>query len=472
MPPARSSSLPCEGYSVTLKPTPRLEHQVIDSLGLRNFRCFQDTDELALKPLTLLIGENSTGKTSFLAATRLAWDLSFSGSQLNFNEEPFLLGAYDQIAHYRGGRAGRATTFDIASSVAVRPPRRENQPPSARISMKFNTTFRQEGSHPVIQRQSVEYAGFTLTADFHGQEGIPRVQMSSTSRTIDLPLKEGTRTYRFTPESPMEWGFLAFLFARLEAARDSVPSNKPKLTDLELTVLEEIGRHTRMARSRPIALAPVRTRPLRTYNPVSATPLPEGAHIPMVLAKTYFENEDRWKALREALHQFGTESGLFDELDIKSLGRSESEPFQLRIKIDGPPANLVDVGYGVSQVLPILVDSILADRGETYLLQQPEVHLHPRAQAALGSFLVRMTVEQGKRFVVETHSDYLIDRVRTDIRDSKRATPDDVSLLFFRRSGIQVDIHPMQLDEAGNLSNVPDDYRAFFLNEERRLLGV
>jgi hypothetical protein len=445
---------------------------VIDSLALRNFRCFQDTTELPLNPLTLLIGENSTGKTSFLAAIRLAWDVAFSGAQLNFNEEPFLLGAYDQIAHYRGGRAGRAATFDVASAVAVRAPRHEQSAPSARVPLKFNTTFRQAGSHPVIQQQSVEYGGFTLTADFDTDGGIPRVQLSSSARTIDLPLKQGTRTYRFTPESPMEWGFLAFLFGRLAEAREAGSSIKPDLTDIELSIIEDIGRHTRTVRTRPIALAPVRTRPLRTYNPVSAAPLPEGAHIPMVLAKTYFEDLDRWTALREALHQFGVESGLFDEVDIKSLGRSESEPFQLRIKIEGPPANLVDVGYGVSQVLPILVDSILADRGDTYLLQQPEVHLHPRAQAALGSFLVRMTVEQGKRFVVETHSDYLIDRVRTDIRDVKRAKPDDVSMLFFRRSGIQVDVHAMRLDETGNLINVPADYREFFLDEERRLLGV
>jgi hypothetical protein len=445
----------------------------MDSIRVRNFRCFQDTGDVLLRPLTLLIGENSTGKTSFLAATRLAWDAAYSARQLDFNEEPFLLGAYDQIAHYRGGRAGRATTFDIVSSISVRPPRHLTPAPSVRIPLRFTTTFRQAGSHPVIERQSVEYAGYTLTADFGGLERAPTIQLQSIDRTVALPLKEAARSYRFTAGSPMDWSFFVFLFTRHAEAQGHDSDVKPTLTDVELSLLDDIARHTRTKRpDRPVALAPVRTRPRRTYNPVSATPFPEGEHIPMVLAKTYFEARDQWRTLLEALHQFGEESGLFDQLQIKPLGRSESDPFQLRIKIEGPSANLIDVGYGVSQVLPILVDAILADRGETFLLQQPEVHLHPKAQAALGSFLVRMAVEQGKKFVIETHSDYLIDRIRMEIRDGKKATPDDVSLLFFRRSGIQVDVHAMQVDVEGNLLNVPTEYRSFFLEEERRLLGV
>jgi hypothetical protein len=445
----------------------------MDSITLRNFRCFQDTGEIAVKPLTLLVGENSTGKTAFLAATRLAWDAAFSAQPLDFNQEPFLLGAYDQIAHYRGGRAGRATTFSLASSTSVRPPRNSESASQERIPLRFCTTFRQAGSHPVIERQSLEYANYALSAAFTSGEPAPRIEFRSSERTVVLPFAEKGRAYRFDPGSPLDWGFLIFLALRRLEAAETDSTAKRLLSDHEVSILEEIRRHTSARRrDRPVALAPVRSRPLRTYNPISANPLPEGTHIPMVLAKTYFEDKDEWRTLREALHQFGVESGLFDELDIKALGRSESEPFQLRVKIDGPAANLVDVGYGVSQVLPILVDSLLAKRGETFLLQQPEVHLHPRAQAALGTFLVRLTTDHGKRFIVETHSDYLIDRVRVELRDNKKMAPDDVALLFFRRAGLEVDIEAMHLTKEGNLLDVPPDYRSFFLEEERRLLGV
>ena len=69
-----------------------------------------------------------------------------------------------------------------------------------------------------------------------------------------------------------------------------------------------------------------------------------------------------------------------------------SDPFQLQVKVrSGPRANLMDVGYGVSQILPILVDVMRPDtRSRTFLLQQPEVHLHPRGQAALASLFVTL----------------------------------------------------------------------------------
>ena len=75
------------------------------------------------------------------------------------------------------------------------------------------------------------------------------------------------------------------------------------------------------------------------------------------------------------------------------------------------------MGYGISQALPIITELFRKDGPSKLLLQQPEVHLHPSAQAALGSLFCR-TAGRGRQVIVETHSDHLIDRVRMDIRDS------------------------------------------------------
>ena len=76
-----------------------------------------------------------------------------------------------------------------------------------------------------------------------------------------------------------------------------------------------------------------------------------------------------------------------------------------------------------------------------FLLQQPEVHLHPRAQAALGSLFCNLAAS-GKQIIVETHSDYVLDRVYMDIRDSKTdLEADDVSILYFERDELDVNIH-------------------------------
>ncbi len=77
-------------------------------VSIDHFRGFRKVTNAKISPLTLLIGENSAGKTSFLALIRLAYDLLSYSPSVSFNKVPFLLGAYEQVAHYRGGKGGRA----------------------------------------------------------------------------------------------------------------------------------------------------------------------------------------------------------------------------------------------------------------------------------------------------------------------------------------------------------------------------
>ena len=107
-----------------------------------------------------------------------------------------------------------------------------------------------------------------------------------------------------------------------------------------------------------------------------------------------------------------------------------------------------------------------------FLLQQPEVHLHPSAQAAMGSLFCQVAGYE-RQVVVETHSDHLIDRVRMDVRDGRtKLKPEDVSILYFERNDLDVCIHSLRFDEHGNVQGAPDGYRNFFLEETRRSLGL
>ena len=107
-----------------------------------------------------------------------------------------------------------------------------------------------------------------------------------------------------------------------------------------------------------------------------------------------------------------------------------------------------------------------------FLLQQPEVHLHPSAQAALGSLFCSIA-SWDRQLIVETHSDHLIDRVRMDVRDRKGTLePEDVSILFFERDGLEVNIHALGIDEIGNVVGAPGSYRQFFMEETTRSLGL
>ena len=220
------------------------------------------------------------------------------------------------------------------------------------------------------------------------------------------------------------------------------------------------------------ALAPIRSTPKRTYDPVQTRIEPSGSHVPMVLSKLSRENTEAWKSLREILGYFGKTSGLYGSISVRNLGISPSDPFQLEVGVDGNNrVNLLDVGYGVSQILPIIVDSVTLGWPRRFLFQQPEIHLHPQGHVALATFLVDRIAKTTQDFVIESHSDHLIDQLRIEIGDRK-LDPTVVSLLYFENDGGSVQIHEIEIDRLGNLKNVPNSYRRFFLNHQYALLGM
>lgn len=102
------------------------------------------------------------------------------------------------------------------------------------------------------------------------------------------------------------------------------------------------------------------------------------------------------------------------------------------------------------------------------MLQQPEAHLHPQAQAALGTLFCNVAAG-GRQLVIETHSDYIIDRVRMDVRDGTTdLKPEDVSILYFEPGDLAVKIHSIRIDKAGNVLDAPPGYRQFFTDEMMR----
>jgi predicted ATPase len=225
-----------------------------------------------------------------------------------------------------------------------------------------------------------------------------------------------------------------------------------------------------VASSQLFAGAPIRAEPQRTFEVTGDQPRPQGSHVPVVLSQIY--ESDEWEVIERPLVAFSKAAGLFDRISVKRRGNGESGSFQLRVSLSRRERNIIDVGYGVSQVLPIAVDAIRGPKKRIYMFQQPEVHLHPRAQAELATLFGSLVKAHKKQFLIETHSDFLIDRVRIDVRDKKNITCDDVVILYFEKGKNGVRIYPIFLDDRANLLDVPDTYRQFFLDEERRFLGV
>ena len=449
----------------------------MDQVWLKNFRCFRDKQTARMAPLTLLVGENSTGKTSFMALIRALWDAAYLHMNPDFKEAPYDLGSFDEMAHYRGGRAGRAPEFIAGfDAVANLASRRRNAPESAARPHSFQVTFGRRGTAPVPTKSR-----------FGGEDVVITDRVTEdTSREIRFRTGRGEWTWQVPAEVAARFGAggnavpRMFLYPALARARNVKPvGDSPKLASEDRRRLERLFLEfdTSFSGQRPFASAPVRSKPRRTYDPSRPARDPEGETIPMYLSTAFFEDKRSWKALKEALEKFGRDAGLFDEISVKPLGKRGSEPFQMHVRkfgrdAKGPLRNLIDVGYGVSQVLPVITELFRDHATPMFLLQQPEVHLHPSAQAALGSLFCRVASRQ-RQLVVETHSDHLLDRVRMDVRDARtKLTPDDVSILFFERGNLDVRIHSIRLDGEGNVLDAPASYRRFFMEETRRSLRL
>ena len=429
---------------------------------LQDVRCFHGVQRAQLRPITLLVGENSTGKTTFLGCYGVLHQLlsgrGFPNDRGDFNMEPFSMGSFRDIVRSKRGPGGRIDNFKLG--LKIKPGSGTGLPPYF-----MQITFSEEGSQPVVSSVRYEFdsesfldlrrdgpKGMVLTIP----DGEARVGFSLDGWIFVLNYLSSDRGEKYREESA-DVRRIADYLSGLSSSRKK-KANRHGLGNW-IQDLPQL-----------IPVAPLRSKPKRTYDPIRETTSPDGEHIPMMMMRLDRTDKSGWGALHGDLVEFGRDSGLFSDIRVRRHGRQMSDPFQLQVKVrSGSRANIMDVGYGISQSLPILVD-VCTETECAFLLQQPEVHLHPRAQAELARLFVESFKKHGNQFLVETHSDYIIDRVRILVRNLL-VDAGDVSILYFEPKGSAVKIHSLTLDKDGNLVNAPKGYRDFFVNESDRLLG-
>ena len=348
----------------------------MDSITLENYRCFREKQTARLAPLTLLVGNNSTGKTSFLALIRALWDVAFLERVPDFREEPYDLGTFRDIAHNRGGRGSQAISFNAEFEY-----KDASIPNKVKQDFIFYVTFDERNAVPFPVNRA--FAGGSIEFQATKQEdGNFLLRLATPDSST-----ENVAEHRiFSQEELILFPLMEFIsvFGRPELENE-LEAMAENLNDSLRLVIQG---------KRPVASAPIRSRPRRTYDPTRPSRDPEGENIPTYLAEISQSNKKEWTRLKNALEDFGRKSGLYDEIDIKLLGKTGGSPFQVQIRkfgrrLKGAKRNLIDVGYGVSQALPLLTELLRKDETSMFLLQQPEVHLHPSAQAALGSLILQ-----------------------------------------------------------------------------------
>ncbi len=439
---------------------------------INDVRCFAGEQRINIRPLTFLVGENSTGKSTALGCFHiLATIPRFSidiGRLIDFNQAPYLMGSFFDIVRRsdRDNRKNFSLGFGLDIDTSYLEVFLEFKESGSEASLSSITFQFSQGGKIIL-----EVVDSNGTKDLDSRYWLNDFHVDKVDDNLFI-IKMGMEDLLFLIRS-----FPYYLDRILKSKKADSKRNQLRTFLLEKLSLSEQEDQLdsvmhRLLRGLPevISMAPIRSKPQRTYDPLTETKTPEGSDVPMFLMRLNRTGDKTEKQIKKALADFGEQSGLFNAVDVKPYGKGMNEPFQLQVKVRNINANILDVGYGVSQLLPILVRIFTAQSPTYFLLQQPEVHLHPRGQAELASLFITSISKNEQKFIIETHSDYMVKRARIEIRN-KKISPDDVALVYFEPDGDQINIHNIGFDEVGNLMNTPDSYQHFFLDESDRFLG-
>ena len=436
-------------------------------LYIDNFRGFKDT-YIPLSDVNFLVGENSTGKTSILYLLKLLESPEFWFVQ-SFNTEIVNLGLFGDIASVQ-------TKGKKIFKIGIIVPSKGN---GKKLTENFSAilmTFEKKDNNPLIYQYNyigslgkaeiifkgnqILYKYVTIDSLSQSQEAVLRVFKEWTGEE-QQDIKEYKSLHKETPFKRQ--AVLLFIDRLLQQMHgESIDQKDEHIFSVGIPEFD----------ARIVLLAPIRSKPKRTYDEYKIYFNPEGEHTPYLIRKLLKQRKAS-KDFRHFIEIFGKESGLFESIEIKGYGNNVASPFELRVTLNNLPRTLINVGYGVSQALPVIVEMFVQPKNTKFAIQQPEVHLHPRAQAALGDVIFKLAVEENKQFYIETHSDYTIDRFRLNYRNKKEAVNIKSQILFFWRDSEGNHVVPIKIQENGEYpEDQPKEFREFFIHEEMRLLGL
>ena len=411
---------------------------MLTELRLKNFKSWTDTGDVALRPITGFFGTNSSGKSSLLHALLLlkqTADAADRGPVFHFGDQstPVNLGDFRGVVHGHDldNELDISLKWDRDKPVKIKDSKRDNRLVCESRQLAFSTTVAYSrgtvyggGARPVVMEMAygVGDAKFGMRrktaskSDYDLWESTPDKEdfrfIRSTGRKRPLPDPE--KYYRFPDQTRAYYqnaGFLADLALVL----------KQRLNDVAY-------------------LGPLRAHPERRYAWTGARPSDMGrageAVVDAILAAR--ERGDKispgYRKRRLSLEQYVAkwlkELGLIHDFRVASV----SEGIQIyEVRIQRTPQSaqvlLTDVGFGVSQILPVLVLCLFVPEGSTVLLEQPEIHLHPSVQSGLADVMIDVWKNRKVQVIVESHSEHLLRRLQRRVAEEKVAS-DDVGLYF------------------------------------------
>jgi predicted ATPase len=387
---------------------------MLKHLTLRNFRAFRAV-ELNFSAINIFVGPNNSGKSSVLSAINLLAQTIAA----NESDAPLLLrGKYDDLGTY----------IDVVHGNIPRTP----------ISIDFSTgefEYRIEFKYR-SQRREIEVTKYEILKDdksiYSYQARKDAYEIRYRGRRFEQHLGSiAKRRPDFAGLLVRERNLSGIRFRQTRKRELEEILDKTKLKTL-IEVERMIGRANAELRymfGQFDSLSPFRETPQRTFLFSGESPQEVGRTGEKAVDILVSDNFARGKTKRgivDEISNFFTNTGMARAIEVKAL---TSRHYELCvIGNDGRSHNICDVGFGCSQVLPVIVGGFntfhfpfpgfYGSSGPIFVVQEPEIHLHPDAQAELGTFFVNLAKQNGQLFI-ETHSDNLILRVQRHVAEGE-----------------------------------------------------
>lgn len=436
---------------------------MLTELRIQNFKAWKDTGTVRLAPLTVIFGANSAGKSSLghlLLALKQTTLLTDRKRAIHLGDVHSLidLGTFVDCLyeHDTKARLEFVLGWKLPEAVTLRNPLMPKEPYTG-DAMRLESIIRTDPNEQP-RTESFQYSLLrdtnTILGVRHWLDDKGRPQLKTEH--LNLVMKMGRKWPIAAPEKFYRFGDVTL--ARYQ--------NADVLTEFPLQLERLLAGVT--------YLGPLRDPPRRTYAWAGDTvpdvgPRGELAIPALLSAKQELRQLNRGPKQRR--HEFDVfiagwlrDLGVINEFEVRPVakGRKEYEVL-VRTAKASPQVKLTDVGFGVSQVLPALVQAFYAQPNSTVWMEQPEIHLHPQVQSALADAFISAVQSglNGKprnvQLIVESHSEAFLLRLQRRVAEGA-ITPEDVAVHFVRQTDNGVNLEVLKLDMFGNIENWPENF--------------
>ena len=461
---------------------------MIRKINLDNYKCFKNSGDIEIKPLTLLCGINSSGKSTViksLLTLKQTYENSGEKHGLVLNSEYVKNGSFSDVSYMHSEseisvtnefKINRPTQYDHRGKIEITAFKNiakmyANYGKIQHIIIRVKNTFKPIESDNMLIRQNYEIN--VVYED--GKAIVSSVEFLKKKSNWDITIHNfPNKNDELIPD--MKLMKVACYFENFRVVNLYVKNTIPPTHEVVYIVnnICTISRYTGNLYQNIHYLTPLRVYPQRTY--LSDDEIIDvglgGENTAQYLS--YFQHRSI-KALGfcppDAIVTKPTLGNYVNKwMEYLGIGTYNvaNNGETVRLNINGN--NVINVGFGVSQALPILVSGLTMRVADTLLLEQPEIHLHPKAQMAIGDFLVSLA-NFGKCAVVETHSDHIINRIVKRIMDGT-INQDDVAIYFVENSDVCSKISLVEVDMIKGIVDAPEEFFTQFATELSEIFKI